>query len=138
MSRATGDKHVLWLDRGWQPTPIGFAPSEAAWNREMRELGLTTAYPDSTGRATSFTHLASGGSCVLITFSREKFEGRTRIEQTGLVVHESVHVWQYICQNHGISGPDMETEAYAVMAITQNLLVAIGQAWGIDFNAVAP
>lgn len=133
----TGDSHVLWLQRGWQPVFIGFVPSQRAWDRQMKKFGLAgkEEYPNLTvaGHCRWFENSMDGDSVVLISFNREQFETASTVQRIGLVVHECVHAWQFICRDNGIKEPDQETEAYAIMALVQNTLGAIEQAWGVEF-----
>jgi len=47
---------VVWCDRGWQPVEYCFCPSEEAWDKQLKRMGITgEPYPDSDGRATIFT-----------------------------------------------------------------------------------
>jgi hypothetical protein len=44
------------------------------------------------------------------------------IEIAGLIVHESVHVWQEWCDYYGETNPGREQEAYAIQSISQELM----------------
>ena len=46
---------------------------------------------------------------------------RTSVEIHGLLLHESVHVWQRIRQRMGERNPSTEFEAYSIQAIAQDL-----------------
>lgn len=46
---------------------------------------------------------------------------RTSVEIHGLLLHESVHVWQRIRQRMGEHNPSTEFEAYSIQAIAQDL-----------------
>lgn len=46
---------------------------------------------------------------------------RTSVEIHGLLLHESVHVWQRIRQRMGEHNPSKEFEAYSIQAIAQDL-----------------
>lgn len=50
------------------------------------------------------------------------FSGRSGIEIAGLLVHESVHIWQRYVDHIGESNPGDEQEAYAIQAIAQELM----------------
>ena len=50
------------------------------------------------------------------------FDGRDPIEVAGLLVHEAVHVWQRYAASIGEDRPGDEQEAYAVQAISQELM----------------
>lgn len=46
---------------------------------------------------------------------------RTSVEIHGLLLHESVHVWQRIRQRMGEHNPSTEFEAYSIQSIAQDL-----------------
>ncbi len=46
---------------------------------------------------------------------------RSHIEIYGLLLHESVHIWQRVRQLMGESNPSIEFEAYSIQAIAQDL-----------------
>lgn len=58
-------------------------------------------------------------SCVVCL---NDYEGRDPVEVAGLLVHESVHIWQDYCNAIGETRPGTEQEAYAIQAIAQELM----------------
>lgn len=131
---AKGDRRVAWIDQGWQPAYLGFAPSKRAWDRQMKEMGCSMEYPTEPGRCSIFDQTKAGGCVILMTFNRKRLTAATPIQRVGLVAHECVHMWQFIRRNAGIQEPDMETEAYSVMALTQNILRCLDQCWGMNLR----
>lgn len=115
---------VIWLDRGWQPTFIGFCPSRKAWRREMRRLGTQGEKPPTaSGNTTTFE---SKGKTAIIVWLIEGVEQRhSRLEIAGLLCHEATHVWQQVRQSMAEREPSIEFEAYSMQAIFQGLY----QAW---------
>lgn len=115
---------VIWCDRGWQPVCYGFCPGEVAWRREMRRLDISGApYPVSDGRATELVHERLGRRIVLVTIG-EAAGRRPAVEVLGLLVHEAAHVWQMIRAHIGERAPGDEMDAYALQAISQELIAA--------------
>jgi hypothetical protein len=116
---------VVWLDRGWQPTFIGFCPSRKAWNREMKRLGVKDEpYPnDAAGRCTTFD--SKGKVCIIVTIREACEKHHSRTEIAGLICHEATHAWQKVREVMGEAEPSIEFEAYSMQAIFQNLY----QAW---------
>lgn len=50
------------------------------------------------------------------------WQGRDPVEVAGMLVHEAVHVWQEYAAGIGERNPGSEQEAYAVQAISQELM----------------
>jgi hypothetical protein len=55
---------------------------------------------------------------------------RNAIEVAGLLIHEAVHIWQQHCDDIGESDPGREQEAYAIQAISQELLAEFARRMG--------
>lgn len=107
---------MLWLDQGWQPMPIGFAPSKRAFKRFLKEKGGEV---EATPGAAAVTHHFHG-DCVVVCLFKDT-PGVSRIQIAGLLAHEAVHVWQAVRKEMNEKAPAVEQEAYAVQAIFQNL-----------------
>ena len=54
--------------------------------------------------------------CIAVTGNR------LPVEVAGLLVHEAVHVWQEYADRIGETHPGREQEAYAIQAISQELM----------------
>lgn len=50
------------------------------------------------------------------------FKGKDPEAVQALIVHEAVHIWQEIREHYGEKEPSSEFEAYAIQALTLNLL----------------
>jgi hypothetical protein len=125
---------VIWCDRGWQPHCYGFCPDERAWNREMRRLKINdVSYPTSDACCTTFDKRKSHASCTIVTVSDAK--RRPKLQVVGLLVHEAMHVWRRVREYMGESEPSLEFEAYAMQAISQNLIEAYEKTRGRLFRA---
>lgn len=53
--------------------------------------------------------------------------GASPIEVAGLIVHESVHIWQEYAESIGERNPGREQEAYAIQAISQELMQSFAE-----------
>lgn len=115
---------TIWLDRGWQPVYIGFCPSEAAWKRTMKRMGLPNEpYPTNDGRVSVFEN--DGKMTCIMTLGDGGEAKHSRVQIAALMAHEAVHVKQQICEHIGEKTPSEEFEAYTVQAIFQGFY----QAW---------
>jgi hypothetical protein len=116
---------VVWIDRGGQPTAIGFCPSEAAWYREMKRLRCEAPWPKKTNAA-GYTqwmrnHDTGEGVILVCVFPRAECDA---LEVIMTLVHEAVHVWQFLCEQIGEKEPGIEMEAYAIENIARGLVEA--------------
>lgn len=80
-------------------------------------------YPTTDART---THLENpkGELCCIVTMRATKRGEVSAIQRSALFAHEAVHVWQAIRENIDEQSPSHEMEAYAIQAITQELMLA--------------
>jgi hypothetical protein len=121
---------VVWCDRGWQPVEYCFCPSEKAWNKQLKVMGIVgEPYPDSDGRATFFTK--HGKTIAMVTIRDRAEKVRTLCEIVGLLTHEGAHIWQEVRAVMGETNPSAEFEAYSMQSIVQELLFAMKNTRGL-------
>lgn len=113
---------TIWLDRGWQPSYIGFCPSEKAWRRMLRHLNIDESYPYPTTDGGTSTFEKDGKITLIITINNA--EKVAPLSVIGLIVHECQHVWREIKENMGEHAPGSEQEAYALQILTQQCVDA--------------
>lgn len=101
--------------------------TEKQFQREMRRMGYSKEMIRDT-------HWLGGGSGAAVQqFKGAADDGRDvlivcikpvedEVQLMGLLVHECVHVWQYIREALGEKNPSPEMEAYAVQAIFLQVL----------------
>lgn len=58
----------------------------------------------------------------IVSVSKKSQKSCNAIEMAGLLIHESVHVWQNYANSIGEQNPGSEQEAYAIQGISQELL----------------
>lgn len=116
---------IEWLDRRISaPGPyLTLCLSEAEYRAAMAHLRvdvvsdwIRTPQADATAH---HVHSTKGLACVVCLRVKED---RGPIEVAGLLIHEAVHAWQEWCAYYGETTPGSEQEAYAVQAISQELL----------------
>ena len=77
----------------------------------------------SKGTANATTHICTNQKSELVCIvTMRDWQGRDPIEVAGLLVHESVHVWQEYCNRIGETNPASEQEAYGIQAVAQELM----------------
>lgn len=88
--------------------------------RRMKARGSAEWVPHGKGAVVHHLTSPSGkASCIVCL---DGWQGRNPLEIAGLIVHESVHVWQRYCDDIGEHSPGREQEAYAIQAIAQELM----------------
>jgi len=105
------------------PARIFFCANEAEWRSLLADQGIPDEpYPESDARLTEYTH-PHHVPVLIITIS-ERAEEKTSVQVIGMLVHELVHVKQYVEErmygtNIGDSRTrfDIETEAYFMQAM---------------------
>ena len=114
-----------WLDRRISaPGPyLCLCLSEKEYKAAMRHLqqeqyGVWIRTPQAD--ATSHHVWTRNGMAVVVCLNN--IEHKTPVEIAGLLVHESVHAWQEWCDFYGELAPGKEQEAYAIQAISQELM----------------
>lgn len=116
---------VKWLDRRiGAPGPyLCLCLSENEYRSAFKYLKTSPVdswIKNSTSHATAHFITSPDGLAVVVCINVD--EGRNGIEVAGLLVHESVHVWQEWCALVGETRPGHEQEAYAIQAISQELM----------------
>lgn len=98
--------------------------SEAAFKRELRELKIDDIGDWITPGANATAHFNlrdnKGQPITLVCMDDT---GQTDpVCVAGLLVHEAVHIWQHYRETYNEREPGSEQEAYAVQAISQELM----------------
>lgn len=114
-----------WLDRHIAaPGPfLTLCLSENEFQQAMRILGIKRHNGWINPSADATTHIYTNKEsrlCCIVCLN--DFAGRDPIKVAGLLVHEAVHVWQAYAERIGEDLPGIEQEAYAVQAISQELM----------------
>lgn len=125
MAQVTTDK-ARWLDAGCFRGVffMAFVPNEKAWNKEMKKLKENEPYPTAAGHTHFFPKTQWHGPCCLVTLRDELEKTHTPLEISGVMVHECVHVFQFLKNVIGEDDPGMEMEAYTIQYIYTNMMNA--------------
>lgn len=128
---------VHWADRCLVRNPwyFGVCLTEKAFLKEMKKMDIPKRdIPEWVSRGKDATvHTfekkdKTGGThlCAIVCFTN--LENRTLEEIIGLIVHESVHIWQEAKWVLGEKDPSGEFMAYGIQNITQSMLEAYNKA----------
>jgi len=122
---------IEWCDRSAAaPLPFyGLCLSEAAFLNTLKRLGEKYSAhwvtPGSNGTMHTL-HDKNGQVCCIVCIDGTK--GTPRGHIYGLLIHESVHIWQKYCLSIGEKEPSSEFEAYTIQHIAQNLITSFDRA----------
>lgn len=116
---------------GWQPISIFYVPSRKAWAVECDRRNMETRtrpWPFDTsskaGRVEVLMNARTRATTAIAVFINiDLFRDFSEIVE--ICVHESAHVWQFVCDEIGENAPGKELEAYALQSITVDLINAI-------------
>jgi len=119
--KSTPAKGVHYVHMGTLPVHFGVTFDPNAFYRELKRLGITEPIEalraDRAGRTHHFC--ADGKMDVILIVCRLE-RGRSLSESAGLITHECVHAWQWICEIIGEPSAGAELESYAVQWMVQN------------------
>lgn len=118
-----------WLDRTLVEGPyVVLVLSDKQYQAAMRHLKVpksdrSTWISNPHSDATVHTvENPAHGQCFIVALRVKESTDPTSI--VGLLVHESVHIWQHFCRHIGERYPSDEFEAYAIQRLSQNLIAA--------------
>lgn len=117
--------NTKWLDRRVaKPGPflcLCLTPEELKHtSKKLTQWPLE--FPEWGARAYQFVKDGTNKICVIIALAEDSQKNNSPIEIAGMLVHEAVHVWQYYAEKMGEVKPGDEQEAYAIQAISQELM----------------
>lgn len=124
-------KKVVWLDTGWMPVWVGFCPSVEVWKRENKRLtGNVETYDGATACGCTRLLRDDKGKSVILVMLGQSLPEDDPMEVMMTLVHEGVHVWQFIRQVIGEDAPGIEMEAYSIECIARELVSAYCKSQG--------
>lgn len=121
---------ALWIDRTIIESPycIGLCKTEEQYREELKRLKVgdyKTCEWIQEGKDANVSEIVeNNGNCKCFLVSIKKKKDTKFIEIIGLLVHESVHIWQKIRNDMGEDYPSHEFEAYSIQNISQKLIDA--------------
>lgn len=121
---------VTWCNRNLFISPIYYAlcTSERDFHKECERLKVPRHewpkfHKSSNHAATHWFEKGDGRVCAVVTLAPEKGK-QTGVQIAALLVHEASHIWRGILAEIGEKKPCEEFEAYALQAISQDLMNA--------------
>lgn len=123
-----------WLDRRIAaPGPyLALCLSEVEYLAAMRHCRIMNPpdwmVNDHTQARAHFLSTPKNEQAAIVCMRH--WQGRDPIEVAGLLVHEAVHIWQEYAGWIGERFPGAEQEAYAIQAISQELMAEFARRVG--------
>lgn len=116
---------MKWLDRHTVRAPhIALCLSDKDFKKAARHCKLTDPgeWIDTT-RQKAVVHIwENGGQLTCVVCLNPDARRADPIEVACTLVHESVHIFQRLCQSIGETDPSMEFEAYSIERISEALM----------------
>ena len=121
---------MKWIDRSLVKSPyyIGLCRDEESFRKQLLRLKISPNHwplwvkPMKDGAMHVFENKEQRKLCLIVCINSKSGDDPNAI--VGLLIHEAVHVWQYIKQEIGDDEPSKEFEAYSIQSIAQELIVA--------------
>ena len=118
-----------WISRTLIESPyyIALCKTEKDFERELKRMNIPkNDRPEFiTCGANATVHTFESGSgkiSAIVCITKPK--GVSTHQLNSLLVHEAVHIWQWIIKNIGETFPSKEFEAYSIQSISQGLMEA--------------
>ncbi|NLS03615.1 hypothetical protein HGP14_09615 [Rhizobium sp. P32RR-XVIII] len=91
----------------------------------MQRLNSAIPWPDvpNAGGHTQWLKNDKTDEAIILVVIHSAAE-RDALEVIMTIVHEAVHVWQFLCDHIGESKPGIEMEAYGIENISRSLIEA--------------
>lgn len=97
--------------------------SQKELDKILHKLGKSRGvFPVSGACVLTLENQSTGELVALVCVSKKAQKNNNPVELAGLLVHEAVHVWQAYARDIGEEKPGDEQEAYAIQAVSQELL----------------
>ena len=103
------------------PCSIFLCRTEGDFSRLKKQLGIQNDLPFLGAQANATTHAFERGNDNVYIVCLGDTKGRTKTQIHSLLVHEAVHIWQWIKLQIGEKEPSVEFEAYAIQNLCQTL-----------------
>lgn len=123
---------MVWLERSLLVGPyVTLVLNEQQFHKAMKHCQIRKEDRGSwikTGHADATVHFlenpAKEQCCIVAMRVKKKTDPNSIV---GLLVHESVHIWQSFKRHIGEKEPSDEFEAYAIQSISQRLIEAYSE-----------
>jgi hypothetical protein len=115
---------IEYLQKSFFPVWIGFVSTEKEYDKELKRLGVVKTHEFISrqhSNATLHSLITPSGKYIMlmcIDAKKADKEKRCPNEVCGLMLHESVHVWQNVRDYIG-EKQTVETEAYFIQDVCQ-------------------
>jgi len=111
---------------GALPIHFGVIFEPNVFDQELKRLGITEPIEALGESRTGRAHYLSGNDTmdvILIVCHLE--QGHSLSESAGLITHECMHAWQWICETIDEHSAGAEIESYTMQWMVQNAFEAL-------------
>ncbi len=121
----TGKKdEVFWIELGFLPVEVGYAPNQKAWKKALQQYGLPDEdFPGTDGHCVFWEKTRKHTNVILLSVGKTA-DSYSVSQVAGIVAHECMHAWRFIKDAIGEKEPSEEFEAYVMQAMVQSVLFA--------------
>lgn len=119
-----------WLDRSLVESPAYYClcTSEKKYKKVIKELGIKNPNRWINVGAHATVHVLENSKntnklCCVVCIDITKEHSIPQM--MALLVHEAVHIWQYVRKSLGEDSPSSEFEAYAIQRISLELITEL-------------
>lgn len=128
-TKAKGGK---WINRTllYSPYYMGLCKTQKAFEQELRKMKVPLKAwpefvpPNCRAQVHFFESPTPLSRCAIVCVSPLHARGRSKVSIYSTLVHESVHIWQWVKEALGEHYPSKEFEAYSIQSISLGLMEA--------------
>jgi len=105
---------MLIMSPGPFPVSIRLCLDAKSWNAYTKKIGYEDPFPEDIASVSVFQ--VDGRISIVVHFG-DDFLRLSQADRLGIIVHESTHVWQDICEHIEEAKPGHEVEANSIQWI---------------------
>lgn len=115
--------YITYFDAAMFPVFIGLAGDKKSFDKEVKRLGIKEPLDFITEGKDATSHWLEDKdkkTCLIVCIDKKKLKDKVTV--IGLVVHEAVHICEWVWEKMKIEDEDTEFKAYTTQWLTQQIL----------------